>query len=728
MSLAMTASEQKNVDKHIEGMLDWASTRHSEAEQLSLDAVRLLSCTSDRLEKTKNQGFFKRCWSRFNGDAGSAERANTADMIQMQKMSFRYINMLQEQQLVMAHSMLSLKNHLYSLAVKEEETRNLIALLAKNTLERFSKLEHRVDQLEISTNLQGWLLSLEERDYDEKYPTEYMRLFRVINDFYTLKNDAWNYNDLMFMRKAIRTVGIDPKRKISLNVFIDSLTDEIGQDGVGFDTYTQAITAFNTQEIKNYSKYAVENISSSVFTSIHGLKIQYMDRLDIVEEFVDQFQITQSEALKRLLRRSIANLGVNLDYQFPLAETAIEILGCIRLVEQLTSAKITNEVGTQKQEAETVNLNVNVIDKPAATEQIDIANNARPPSTAVEKLDINNISMSPWKDVKELPNDTQMESLVFAFGKYYASDEKNIYYSENLNKWQFASSDFGGSLRFLNGMLFCIGAESGSYSIGKNVFVSKNGEDWEQIELPTEVRDESIRYKHVFFINETWCICGEHHVPCTYTKKGFFKDSEEETWYTSATVFYGKDLVSFNEFAFYERFPKFNVKWIEHAGDVLVAELYHEDDYDNAQLVTSKDGINWKKLMEFDEDTNLRGWCTFEDKILCSLYKNDEHNNYEINIQTAKSKKISLTPLIDESPIHRIEGNGKYFYYRMRDKKFYITTDLKKWQQINMPDGTYEGIFSAMYNFERKSNLRKFLLTDGKLIAYAGGAKFCSFS
>lgn len=33
-----------------------------------------------------------------------------------------------------------------------------------------------------------------------------------------------------------------------------------------------------------------------------------------------------------------------------------------------------------------------------------------------------------------------------------------------------------------------------------------------------------------------------------------------------------------------------------------------------------------------------------------------------------------------------------------------------------------------MYNFERKSNLRKFLLTDGKLIAYAGGAKFCSFS
>jgi hypothetical protein len=335
----MSEVETKTIDSKVEAMLDWASTRKVEAEQLAMDSARLIACTGERMDTLAKQGFFKRCWSRFNGDASAMERANTNDLIQMQKMGFRYINMLQEQQLMMAHSMLSLKNNLLSLTVKEEETRNLITLLAQRTLDRFEELENRVDQIEISTNLQGWLLGLEEREYDERIPTENMRLFQVINDFYTIKNDAWNYNDLMFMRKAIRTVGLDPKNRLSINIFIDSLTDEILEESVGFEKYKNVITRFNPDNIDNFSTFAIENISSPVFTTLHGLKIQYTDRLDVVETLQDNMNISTSDALKLLLRKSIANLNVNLDYKFPLAETAIEILGCIRLTDNLLRYK-----------------------------------------------------------------------------------------------------------------------------------------------------------------------------------------------------------------------------------------------------------------------------------------------------------------------------------------------------------------------------------------------------
>lgn len=354
--LKMSTAEEKAIDTQIEQMMDWAKTRSAEAEQLALDSARLMASTTDRLDRLKNQSFCKRCWSRFTGKAGEMERANTNDIIQMQKMAFRYVNMLQEQQLLMAHSLLSLKNNLASLAVKEEETRNLIAMLAQRTLERFQKLENRVDQLEISTNLQGWLLGLEEREYDEKIPTEYMRLFRVINDFYNIKKDNWNYNDLMFMRKAIRTVGLNPKQKISLNSFIDKLTDEIQSEGVGFEAYGQAITQYAPKEVKDYSNFVIDKISSPVFVSIHGLKTQYMDRLDIVEELQDEMNISAAEALKRLLRRSINNMNVNLDYEFPLAETAIEILGCLRLAEKLAippkiaeNKKVTTPIESSEQ-------------------------------------------------------------------------------------------------------------------------------------------------------------------------------------------------------------------------------------------------------------------------------------------------------------------------------------------------------------------------------------------
>lgn len=343
-SLAMTKAEEKSIDFQVEQMMDWAKTRSAEAEQLALDSARLMACTTDRVDRLKNQGFFKRCWNRLSGKAGEMERANTNDIIQMQKTAFRYVNMLQEQQLLMAHSLLSLKNNLVSLAVKEEETRNLVTMLAQRTLERFEKLEHRVGQIEISTNLQAWLLGLEEREYDEKIPTEYMRLFRVINDFYNIKRDNWNYNDLMFMRKAIRTVGLNPKQKISLNSFIDKLTDEIQSDGIGFDAYGEAISLFAPEGIENYSKYVLENISSPVFVSMHGLKTQYMDKLDVVEELQDEMNISAGEALKRLIRRSISNMNVNLDYEFPLAETAIEILGCMRLSALIATEDEENSI------------------------------------------------------------------------------------------------------------------------------------------------------------------------------------------------------------------------------------------------------------------------------------------------------------------------------------------------------------------------------------------------
>lgn len=352
-NLAMTPAEEKSLDSKIELMMDWAKSHKAEAEQLAMDAARLLACSSERtesIEKLGQQGFFKRCWNRFNGEAGAMERANINDLIQLQKMGFRYVNMLQEQQVLMAHSLLSLKNNLNSLAVKEEQTVQLIKELAKRTLKRLEDLEKRTDQLEQTINIQGWALTLKARKYHSKYPTEYMRLFRVLNDFYTLKNDNWNYQDLLYISTAIDTVGMDPEQKISLNTLIDRLVDEIQSENVGFDSYTQAISEFVPEGIKNFSQYALENISSPVFATLHGIKLYFKDRLEMVEEISEISDIPVSEALKKVLRKSIKNMNVDLDYEFPLAETAIELLGCMRLSEKLQEQGIAPIQDSQDEE------------------------------------------------------------------------------------------------------------------------------------------------------------------------------------------------------------------------------------------------------------------------------------------------------------------------------------------------------------------------------------------
>lgn len=344
MSLVMTDQETAALDKQLAPLLTWANQHRAEAEQLSLDAARLLSCSTDRLDTLQKQGFFKRCWARLNGDAGDMERATTNDIIQMQKCSFRFIHMLQDQNMLMAHSMLTLKNNLFSLSVQEEETRNLVTLLAQKTKARFDALEQRVDQLEVSTNLQGWILTLGESDYDEKFPTENIRLLRVINDFYRMKNDNWNYRDLKFMRVALRTVGLNPKQMITLRSFITSLAHEIEDERVGYNYYANLLTEYTESDSRKFSKFARDAIASPVFCSLHGLNSSFSDRRDVVEELSEELSISTSEALLRLLLRDIKKLNINLEFEFPLAETAIEILGCMRLTEQLMGNRQQNAV------------------------------------------------------------------------------------------------------------------------------------------------------------------------------------------------------------------------------------------------------------------------------------------------------------------------------------------------------------------------------------------------
>lgn len=352
--LAMSDAEVRTIDSKVEQMMDWARTRQAEAEQLALDSARLMACTTDRLDRLQKQNFFMRCWNRFNGDAAAAERANANDVIQMQKTAFRYVNMLQEHQLLMAHSLLSVKNNLMSLAIKEEETRNLIYSLAKRTLERFEKLENRVDQLEISTNLHAWLLSVDERNYDIRYPTMFMRTFRIINDFYSIKNDKWDTTDLFFMRKALRLSGIDSRLRLSLGLFIDNLIDEIMREDVGFVIYEQLITLFKPKSIDDYSKFVIDNISSPIFLTLHDIKNRFIDRREIVDELQEEMNITAGEALKRIIKKGVSKLNVNMHYELPLGDCAIEILGAMRLVENL-SLLSHEHIATSNDSKESIN-------------------------------------------------------------------------------------------------------------------------------------------------------------------------------------------------------------------------------------------------------------------------------------------------------------------------------------------------------------------------------------
>ena len=325
--------ELEAIDQVLEPKLAWAKDRTVEAEQLALDATRLLSCTEERLGEIYDRGFFTRCWYSLSGKHGEVARANQNDLISMQKTAWRYINLLQERDLMLAHSILTIKNNLMTLAVDQEDTRKQIAFMAQKVYDRFIALEDRMKQVEVSTKIHSWLLTLDTFDYDEKYPPNF-RLLRIIGEFYSLKSDEWNVQELKYLQKAIKEVDLPWKKNIKIAEFVDGLVDEI-EDRAFQEYYSLLTMGHNNIGVLVPESFILENISVPSYTALYHIADDYTGSSATIEVLVEQLDIDKKDAIKKVLKTFISKQGVDLNIPIPLRDLGVELLTCMRLSRNL---------------------------------------------------------------------------------------------------------------------------------------------------------------------------------------------------------------------------------------------------------------------------------------------------------------------------------------------------------------------------------------------------------
>ena len=238
------ATELATLDRTLEPLLARASERAAETEQLAMDATRLLSVRPDQLAIVVKQPFFKRLLGGLTGNTQAQTTAAQTQLFEMQRLSWRYLQLLNERELMLAHTMITVKNNLLTLAVKETETRNMLTMMANRISERFTALEQRVETIEIQQNIHSWLLTLDAYDYPDRYPAK-LRMLRVIQDFFALKAGNWSVTEIKYLQKALKEVELPWREGITLGDFIDGLIDEI--DAQGFDAYERSIEVNGAQ-------------------------------------------------------------------------------------------------------------------------------------------------------------------------------------------------------------------------------------------------------------------------------------------------------------------------------------------------------------------------------------------------------------------------------------------------------------------------------------------------
>lgn len=359
----LTMQEMEVIDIQLDSKLTWAKNNQALAEQLAMDATKLLSCTEDRVTDYEGKGFFMRCWSSFSGKTAQMQRYNQNDLISMQKTAWRYLQLLNERDILMAHSLITIKNNLETLAIKEEETRNEITRFAIKVSERFKELNRRVDNLETDVNVLQWLTTIKVQDYDEKYPY-YIRLLVLIYDFQNNKSDNWNAKDIQSLQQAILDAKIERKDKTTIDNFVSNILDEI--EDYSFEMF-ERLSKCLISNININPKDITEEISSPIFTAIFLIVDNYTKSDEIIsimekeikkneqvenseknkKSFFQNFfnrdtdndirekSFSKKEMMKKIILNTIEKAGVDITKELTFQDIALEILNCSRLIRLL---------------------------------------------------------------------------------------------------------------------------------------------------------------------------------------------------------------------------------------------------------------------------------------------------------------------------------------------------------------------------------------------------------
>lgn len=383
----LTLEEIEIIDNELDSKLLWAKENQTLAEQLAMDATKLLSCTEDRVIDYEGKGFFMRCWSSFSGKTAQMQRDNQNDLISMQKTAWRYLQLLNERDILMAHSLITIKNNLETLAIKEEETRNEITRFAVKVSERFKELNRRVDNLETDVNVLQWLTTIKVQDYDEKYPY-YIRLLVLIYDFQNNKSDNWNAKDIQSLQQAILDAKIERKDKTTIDNFVSNILDEI--EHYSFEMF-ERLSKCLINNININPKDITEEISSPIFTAIFLIVDNYTKSDEIISimekeikkneqvgnsernkrSFFQNFfnkdtdnnirekNFSKKEMMKKIILNTIEKAGVDTKKELTFQDIALEILSCSRLIRLLKLPSIPNHI-EQKEEIQIQNNKIEV--------------------------------------------------------------------------------------------------------------------------------------------------------------------------------------------------------------------------------------------------------------------------------------------------------------------------------------------------------------------------------
>lgn len=270
-------SAPQPIDDRVERLLISAKSDKNKADQLAIDASKLLTLSRERLEKYQGAGFTKRLWFAATGKNAKMQRATVTDLVEMQSVAHQYLMALQKQNLISARAIAVVMNNLHRLGDRHEQLSDLVLALAKRTGAALEEIQDDVAVLR-------WLVALEAQDEFRQMP-EVLRVLKLSYEYASLfkgRTRALDRVDTTHdLALAFRKLDLNVGREINLLDFGDEIAE--GLMNIGVDQFCQ-ITNIQVGEYTLAADKASQLVSGAAFDCVGGISkalpsiTKYIDR------------------------------------------------------------------------------------------------------------------------------------------------------------------------------------------------------------------------------------------------------------------------------------------------------------------------------------------------------------------------------------------------------------------------------------------------------------------
>ena len=218
----LNADEKNELSTSIDRIIAAHKNNRQEINRLVFESVAAMTEADNAQNKLSNKGFFRRFIGGISGSNQKLQNKINSNRAAAQYAAQQTLQKLAEQNLMTFDLITAVNNKLNAslYEVNEEFSRIYTGLekFFKHSRNKIVRLETRLAKVEQNVQLLTWQNSVEYLEFDgEEYVDmdDAKKIVCLVRDFYDITKGNWTTSDLLLLKTAMATIGIQPKIKVN---------------------------------------------------------------------------------------------------------------------------------------------------------------------------------------------------------------------------------------------------------------------------------------------------------------------------------------------------------------------------------------------------------------------------------------------------------------------------------------------------------------------------------